>query len=52
VLCLGWWAICLRAGVEARASAAIIPRGPETERRLLGQLAALNNVLESRRKNV
>jgi hypothetical protein len=52
LLCLGWWAICLRAGVEARASAAIIPRGPETERRLLDQLAALNNVLESRRKNV
>ncbi|MCL4840245.1 MAG: hypothetical protein KJZ79_00310 [Bryobacteraceae bacterium] len=52
IVCLGWWTICLRAGVESQASAAIIPRGPETERRLLGQLAELNQVLESRRKNI
>jgi hypothetical protein len=52
VLCVAWWTICLRAGAESRASAAIIPRGPETERRLLDQLAALNQVLESRRKNI
>lgn len=50
-VCFSWWALRLRPTVEASPRVPAIPRGPEIERRLLGQLAALNQALESRRRD-
>jgi hypothetical protein len=45
------WAVWIRLENESGAPTPAIARGPETEERLLAQLASLNQVLESRRKN-
>jgi len=48
----GIWAAWLRAENESGSRTPAIPRAPEAEERLLAQLASLNQVLESRRKNL
>lgn len=51
-VCFSWWAVRLRPAGESGPRFAVIPRAPDDERRLLNKLAALNQALESRRRDL